>query len=80
MEERLTISIDRDSQKWAVFRDDFDLVHPFTPYNKGENVLATASAWCVANGDNTPKVVYPRITSMRVHSTKARAAKSASAA
>ena len=80
MTENLTISIDSDSRKWAVFAGVADLKHAFTPYGSEDAALTLARAWCKANGDEEPQVVYPRITSMRVYSRAARGRKSASAA
>lgn len=67
----LTISIDRQAKKAAIFKG-LDIVSDFTPYTDEAFALATARAWCEANGDPSPEVVYPRIDSMRVTTTRRR--------
>lgn len=69
---QLTISIDRQAKKVAVFKDSFTIVSDFRPYADEGFALATAKAWCAENGDLNPEVVYPRIDSIRVTTTRRR--------
>ena len=59
------ISIDRASQKWAIFTNDFDLVKPFTPYKDEVAVVLEAIDWCKEQGSEGHEIVYPRITSFK---------------
>lgn len=67
-----TISIDRQAKKSAIFKDSFTLVCDFTPYADEALALASAKTWCETNGDPNPEVVYPRIDSMRITTTRRR--------
>ena len=63
----LTISIGRASKKWAVFKDDFELVHEFTPYTDEEAARQAAHDWIGEQnwGEGTRVevlTVYPKIT------------------
>lgn len=69
---QLTISIDRQAKKVAIFKDSFTIVSAFTPYTDEVFALAAAKTWCEANGDPNPEVVYPRIDSIRVTTTRRR--------
>ena len=64
--ERAMISIDRGAGKWAVFKEDFTLIRPFEPYTDEKEALAMAKEWCKGWGDNSPRVVYPSVTSVRM--------------
>jgi hypothetical protein len=64
--EKLKISIDRGARKWAVFKDEFTLIRDFEGYTNEADALEGAKAWCRGYGDESPSVVYPQITSMRI--------------
>ena len=65
MDPKYTISIDRDSSKWAIF-DGPILKHAFARYTDEAEALKEAKRVVALWTDKEPKVVYPRITSMRV--------------
>ena len=68
----LEISIDRQAQKWALF-DGFTCVHGFLPFTDEAQALADAKAEAARRGTPEPKVVYPRIDSVRVTYSRRRA-------
>ncbi len=72
MTKSLTISIDRQAKKIAIFSGLCGIASQFTPYADETMALASAKTWCEANGDPDPEVVYPRIDSMRVTTTRRR--------
>ena len=63
----LTVSIDRQSGKWAVFAGGWTIIKKFESYETEEGAAASARAWIEANHPGAEiKTVYPQITSMRV--------------
>jgi hypothetical protein len=65
------ISIDRAARSWAIF-DGFNLVHDFTPYTDEKDALQTARAVVARATDVEPEIVYPRIDSVRVKTSRVR--------
>lgn len=59
------ISIDRASQKWAIFTDDFEIVKPFTSFESEVAVVLEAIDWCKEHGSDGHEIVYPRITAFK---------------
>ena len=67
----ITISIDRQAKKWAVFKDDFTLAKAFTPYTDEGQARAAAHDWIGEQnwGDGVSvevTTVYPRVDRVRV--------------
>lgn len=60
-----TISIDRNSKSWAAF-DGFTLLHEFTPYTDENTAIQEAIDWFKPRCSEHPRLVFPRITSMRI--------------
>jgi hypothetical protein len=60
-----TISVDRQSKTFAVF-DGHKIHHPFTPYTSEEQAIADGKAFCKVHTETEPKIVYPRIDSIRI--------------
>jgi len=61
----LSISIDRQARKWAVF-DGFTCVHGFISYDDEAQALTDAKAEAARRGTPDAEVTYPRIDSIRV--------------
>lgn len=69
----LSISIDRLAKSWAVFNDTFNCLKAFEPYTSEDAALAAGKAWCKDHfGVDTPEVVYPNITSIRLSTARPR--------
>lgn len=60
-EDPLTISIDRKSKSWAVFRN-CELLKEFVPYESELNAKLAAIEWCSHHSSIVPEIVFPRIT------------------
>lgn len=70
-EPEFTLSIDRSTRRWAVFKDDFALVKAFEGYEDEGAVPALAQTWLKERGwSGTFTTVYPRITSMTFRTAK----------
>lgn len=68
----IEISIDRQAQKWALF-EDFNCAHGFIPYTDEAQALADAKAEAARRGTPEPTVVYPRIDSVRISTSRGKA-------
>lgn len=66
------ISVDRQSQKIAVFDGNFNCVRDFIPYTDEAAAVAEAKAWVKERCATEPEMVYPQITSMRMTYSKPR--------
>lgn len=64
------ISIDRASKSWACF-DGAELLHGFTDYVLETDAVKLAENYFAFRGIVNPRVVYPRITSMRMTTRRA---------
>lgn len=59
------ISVDRTSKSVACF-DGIDLVREFESYTSEPAAIANAIKWFDDHGVDCPRIVYPRITKMRI--------------
>lgn len=66
MSNQLTISIDRQSKSWAVFKSQIFPVKDFTAYESEEGALKEAKAWVSERSSEEPEIVYPNVTRMTV--------------
>lgn len=75
-EPEFTLSIDRSTRRWAVFKDDFALVKAFEGYEDEGAVPALARTWLKERGwSGTFTTVYPCITKAVFRSSPARSRK-----
>lgn len=61
------VSIDRASKSWACF-DGLQLLYGFISYADSDEATAlyAAMSWLAVRSPIPPRIVYPRITSMRI--------------
>jgi hypothetical protein len=65
------ISIDRASKSFAVF-DGLKLVFGFTPYENEDGAILDGKKIVAEKTDKEPEIVYPKITSMRIITSRRR--------
>jgi len=68
MPKEYTVSIDRQTKRYAIFVDDFTIVQGFYPYTDEADAINKATVWIKVECPTAsePKIVYPRITKMTI--------------
>lgn len=71
------ISIDRQSRKFGIMDDGFNLVRDFEPYESEALAIELARAWIAVKQEGNPnapepEIVYPNVTRMTMTTSRRR--------
>lgn len=75
--KKYIISIDRQSRKFGIIEDDFNLVRDFEPYESEAQAIELAKAWISVKQDGNPnapepEIAYPNVTRMAMTTSRRR--------